>query len=411
MPEVQSPEINVGVVNNFDRQLRGRYGENFLQSYRTSRIFRPTDFESKSPDIPYFNEAKPILENIHSLRFIEWKKDNGKIDWRYIVTTTEDRPSGGNKYTCHKVFSYDGDNKRWVQEATQIESDKPLPMHERVNQAVKGSLSSALQDRLGLKFTTDYLQSGQVSEEKITQLPFSEELKKLLPKGNVRIRYLEEPELTIPKIAKLGEESALIDAYGQNFHQAYNQAKSYRTEILSEEIKNQLPQYDQLEKNIIKGRKDIFFKYVEWIDRNGKANFAYVLHWCLEREGKKQHYYQVVRPHTDKYDKADLISTNHPFFLPSPLEEEPTRERKEPCYVIEQEKDGQSLIQVLRPSVQVKDGFEAVFIGVVDNTTRKCLVFNEIYPEVTFIQTSDKKRHLVMGRLLLARILLATYQD
>lgn len=291
---------------------------------------------------------------------------------------------------CHKVFRYDSDNKRWIQEATQIESNEPLPMHDKVTHAVKGSLISAFQDRLGLKFTTDYLQSGYVDEDKISQLPFGDELKKLLPKGNVRIKYLEEPELKIPEVATLGEESALINAYGSNFHEAYNNSKSYRVESVSEEDKNQLPQYNQLEKYIIRGRKDLHFKYVEWIDEDGKANFAYVFKWRRKREGKEQHYYQIVRPHTDKHGRADLLSTNHPF-IPSPLEEKPTRERKEPCYVIEQEKDNQRLIQVLRPSVSVNGGFEDVFIGVVDSTTGKCLVFNDIYPEVTYIQTSDKK--------------------
>lgn len=398
MLDAQSPEINIPQANKFDVQLRGRYGDGFLQSYRNSKVINTSGYDVKPPDFPYFSEAKPILENAQSLRFVEWKKDNGGIDWRYVVTTTEDRPVGGDKYICDKVFSYDPDNKRWIQETTHIESNKPLPMHERISKAVKGSLSSALQERLGLKFTTDYSQSGYVSEDKIAQLPFGEELKKLLPKGNVRIKYLEEPELIIPRVAKLGEESTLIEAYGSNFHQAYNQAKSYRTENLPEEVKSQLPQYDQLEKNIIKGEKDLPFKYVEWIEKEGKANFAYVFNWWSESEGKKQYYYQVVRPNTDKQGKADLISTNHSF-IPSPLEEKPTGERKESCYVIEQEKDGQSLIQVLRPSVSVKGGFEDVFIGVVDNATKKCLVFNEIYPEVTFVQTSDKKRTLVYGAI------------
>lgn len=402
MSEVQSPELNNTRVNKFNIQLRDRYGDKFLQSYRTSTAINLSALDIKPLDLPYLSELKKILENAHSLRFIEWKNDEGVIDWRYIVVTTEDRPADEGKYTCHKVFSYDGDSKRWIQEVAHIEAKDSLPMHDRVTKAVKGSLSSAFQDRLGFKFRMKYSQSGYVKMEETNRLPFGRELQKLLPKrGKVRIKYFEEPKLTIPKLAKSAEETSLIEAYGANFYQNYIHAKLYRIENVSAQDKSQLPQYNQFEKNVVGGRKYFTFKYVEWIDKEGGVNFAYVLKWWSKREGKKRYYYQVVEPHVDERGKADLISTYLPF-NPNPLDEKPIGERKEPCYVVEQKRDGQVLIQVLRPSVEEKGGFEIVFIGVIDEKTKKCLVFNNIFPEVTFIQTSDKKKTGIGGMITIS---------
>ncbi|MBI4065397.1 hypothetical protein HY409_03440 [Candidatus Gottesmanbacteria bacterium] len=392
MPDV-IPEAVVDHVNHFDSQLRNIYGADFLQSYYASQNMRFEDTSYKSPDIPFFKEAKPILQNSSNFHFVEWQQDNGAIDWRYIVSSQEKIPGDDGTYTCQRSFRYDEGNKQWIQEVTQIETTKPLPMHDKVSRAVKPSLNSALSERLGAHFLSEFTRSDIIDVATIEQHSMGREVKTLLPKGDVRVRYLNKPGVQSSALINVSRKNALTDTYGSNFEQAYEHAPTFIANNLTAENIHQLPQVKKFLKEHGGSKAKFEFKYVTWTDDTGANQTAYVIKWYSSREGQKRKFFEIAKLNSDKDGKPEFHITYYPFTT-SPLEEF-LQPREEPCWIIEQVCGDQHLVQVLEPSLDEKGAFRNIFIGIEDMTTKKCLVFNDIFPEATYITKQlDKKRVL-----------------
>lgn len=387
-------------INHLDSQLRYKYGSNFLQSYYSSKNMRFDEVKSKPPQIPFFEKAKPILQNSSNFHFVEWQQENGAIDWRYVVSSTEKTPDGKDTYMCHRSFRFDEKNNRWIQEITQIESLKQLPMHDKVSNAIKPSLSLAIQENLGLRFYTDFNQSGTIDINKIEEYPMGIELKNLLPKGNVKVHYLEELTLEAPSVlTTIDSKKALTDAYGSNFEQAYTLAPTLNTMKLQDVDINQTPQLKKFMKEHAGNKFDIDFKFVNWIDENGANQSAYVIDWYSMREGQKRNYFEIEKISNNKDENTKPIKTYHSYLKDQ--KDKSSQSRKEPVFVIEQEYGNQQLFQILRPSMEENGTFQNLFIGIVDKTSNKCLVFNDIFPEVTYISKQpDKKKVLTHTKIL-----------
>lgn len=385
-------------INHFDSQLRSRYGANFLQSYYSSKNMRFDEVKSKSPEIPFFDKAKSILQNSSNFHFVEWQKENGTIDWRYVVSSTEKTPNGKDTYMCHRSFRFDEKNNQWIQEITQIESLKQLSMHDKVAKAIKPSLSLAMQESLGLHFHTDFNQSGTIDINKIEQYPMGMELKNLLPKGNIRVHYLDEPLFQPPVQKEENSSSALKKAYGENFEIAYENSPI----IYTQQLKDIDSLYQPILKKFVKDEgnevkhldhdDEYNIRFVKWIDNDGKNQSAYVIDWYSMKEGRKGRYFEIGQIKADKNGKNKLTRTYHTYTKDS--KQESVQVRKEPVWVIEQDYENQRLIQVLRPSVEDNQTFHNIFIGIEDKTTKKCIVFNNIFPEVTYISKKPNRKNL-----------------
>lgn len=379
-----SPEIRSGVDDgiSLEAQLRKRYGASFLESYFSSKAISLGIDPQERIELPCFASLKPHLKDGITLRFVEWQ-NQGRADWRYVVTFSENRPGEKGKYFCHKVLRPEDGGKHWVQEVTKIETDQPLPLRDRVERSIRPSLETALQQRLGDSFCQEYCQAGFCSREEDDLKEFFK-LRNYLPRG-AQIKYLSNGQIDIPQVGMKGEETTLMEAYGKEFVAAYSQSKILRLNSLDDNTSQALPQFDLLKKSVIGKKRDLPFKYVEWVSSKGEPEFAYVFRWRTSRESTPRYHYRVVRPFTNRRGEIDLVSDFHTC-LPSSFLEGKEDKVPRPCLVMEQTLGDQKLVQVLRVSDSVRGSFENVFIGLVDTNSNNCLVVNDLYPEVSFIQ-------------------------
>lgn len=400
MSSLVSPEI-ITSPNKFEAKLRNQYGDGFMQGYYQAREYRPQAVAKEDQSkIPCFDLTGNILEGATSFKLVEWQGENGRPEWRYVISALEPKPRGKEKYACLKVFNYDSQKKGWVQEVTEVDPRGPLTIYEKTKAAVKDSLAAAFQERFGLDFWQLYSQADQIPVNQITDWPMGEELKKFLPAKDFRLRCFDYLRVD-PNANLFPGKEVCLEAIGRHFREAYLGAKLIRRSLVKSE--NQPPLYEQLA-GVIKNRQheihfdqDPAFRFVEWVDQAGRSQFAYVLETFALREGIKRPLLLVCQSHTNEKGEPDLLTSYHPYHNEaSPVK--PERPETEPYWVVEKEKGSHRMVQVLRPSQSFKGGFEIVFLGATSSQPAKCLVFNEIYPEVTYLYTPNISRDARIGK-------------
>lgn len=368
-------------VNSLTKSLSKHFGTNFIAGYHSPINIRVENYESLKQILPYFNEAKQLLKKGDSLKYVEWVSEKGINDWVYLTSSTEARPDKKGKYKCDKGYKYDDKDQTWFQVFTHIDTNnEPLLIHDEAKDAVKSSLNTAIINKFGVDFFNKYLQSQIIDPLKLPQLPLGEKLLKYIPKKKMQVRYLESTEQRDHIVIR--ENAVFLQSYGLNFMLAYNSAPDLDIDKLIENPDQKPPLFDQLKKYVLDDGDFEGSRYVEWVNKEGKASFAYVVHWF--NENKKSHQFQIIKPFNNQMGETDLLSEYYSFNSNQEGNDISFLRKQQQYYILEQENGNNRIVRIIKPNNSFKSGFEIEFIGVVDKKTNKCLVYNEIFDHVSF---------------------------